>query len=467
MNFQTRHDNIVQELRYQLNLWKTGAAVQEAPRQNHSNIMRPKGYRGRGPRLATQKLNQVIQVDRERQIAFVEPGVTMEALAKATLPYGLIPPVIAEFKGITVGGAVMGTSLESSSHAHGQFNDACLGFEVLLGDGTIVWASPDEHPELFYGMSGSFGSLGILLLVELQLVPAEPYVKLSYETFSSVPAAIQKMEEKVRSQHPPTYLEAIVYRSDLVKVISADPVSSIDSSKLFPLNHYWHPWFYQQVAEVMPTEDYLFRHDRGAFWMGSYTLDFPVFAKFLFENYTPLPSPFSCKNPRKTKYPGLIFRSLFGWTLDSQRLYGILHSGNEQWFADHLIIQDFYLPADNTVAFVQEAIEETAIFPIWLCPIKSVQTPQHFSPHYHASEPLFFDVGVYGYPKGGSKAPELVRRLEKRTHELGGRKMFYSYSYMTPETFWQVYPKDWYDTLRQKYRGDGVFVTITDKILLQ
>ena len=51
---------------------------------------------------------------------------------------GVVAPVITEFPGITVGGAVMGGALESSSFRNGHFADALVALEVVLADGTVV-----------------------------------------------------------------------------------------------------------------------------------------------------------------------------------------------------------------------------------------------------------------------------------------------------------------------------------------
>ena len=61
--------------------------------------------------------------------------VTMEELVEYTLTttaeaqtttilIPMIPKVVAEFRNITVGGAISGASLESTSHTYGQFMDA-------------------------------------------------------------------------------------------------------------------------------------------------------------------------------------------------------------------------------------------------------------------------------------------------------------------------------------------------------
>lgn len=57
--------------------------------------------------IDTSGLNHVIGVDTEKMTCLVEPNVGMEGLVDGTLPHGVIPPVIMEFPGITVGGGML------------------------------------------------------------------------------------------------------------------------------------------------------------------------------------------------------------------------------------------------------------------------------------------------------------------------------------------------------------------------
>src|SRR5664279_6298196 len=67
-------------------------------------------------------LNEVLSIDAKNKTAIVEPNVPMDELVKATLRHGLIPPIVMEFPGITVGGAIQGNGGESSSFKWGAFN---------------------------------------------------------------------------------------------------------------------------------------------------------------------------------------------------------------------------------------------------------------------------------------------------------------------------------------------------------
>ena len=73
--------------------------------------------------------------------ADVEGMITYEALVDETLRYGLLPAVVPQFKTITVGGAVSGLGIESSSFKYGLVHETVEEMEILTGTGAIVTCS--------------------------------------------------------------------------------------------------------------------------------------------------------------------------------------------------------------------------------------------------------------------------------------------------------------------------------------
>lgn len=94
-------------------------------------------------------LNNVPSINKATKIAVVEPNVPMDTLVRETMKVGLLPPVVMEFPGITVGGGFVGTAGESSSFKYGFFDRTILSAEVILANGDLVRASPTENQELF------------------------------------------------------------------------------------------------------------------------------------------------------------------------------------------------------------------------------------------------------------------------------------------------------------------------------
>lgn len=462
----SRHQKIVEELQAQVR-----SGVSQKRKSIDSHTMRTYLKDPQGLRLDLGRLDQILHVDTQKKVALVEPKVTMEQLAKGLLPYGMIPPVIAEFKNITVGGAINGAALESTSHAHGQFNDACIAYNVLLSDGRVVRASQDENADLYYGISGSYGSIGQIVSVEIRLIPIKPWVKVNFTRHHSTSKTVEQLADASKKNNPPDYIEGLVFDKTHGIAIEGILVDKPDhAAYVLKQKNHWEPWYYQVLREkssklgegessifFMPTEDYLFRYDRGAFWMGTYFLHGRLLMNFLTGSWKQ-------GNYNELRNPGSLFRSFCGWACTSKRLYKILHWNGEEFFSKRAIIQDFYLPQKKTVEYSERALDLTGISPLWLCPVKTCEKNQIFAPHA-IQDDLVFDVGVYGFPQGNGKGAEITAQLEKLAHEMGGRKMLYSYTFFTEDDFWNVYSKKDYIDLKNKWDSSNTWTCILKKVL--
>ena len=105
----------------------------------HHVVPLPAGDRRfRGRKVDVSSLDRILEIDVEARTCDAEPGVTFRDLVAATLPHGLAPAVVPELEGITIGGAVAGCSVESSSFRYGGFHDTCLEYEVMSGAGDVL-----------------------------------------------------------------------------------------------------------------------------------------------------------------------------------------------------------------------------------------------------------------------------------------------------------------------------------------
>lgn len=462
-----RHNQLTQQIQNEMVEWLNGRSSVSNEESPASHVMRAKGYKKKSPRLSLSKLNHIVEI--EEDAIWAEPYVTQEDLVKALLPLGKIPPVIAEFKKITVGGAIMGSSLESSSHRYGQFNDPCLEYELLLGDGSIVKASPYTHKDLFYAVSGSFGSLALLTMAKIPLIPVKPYVKVEAFRYKNVDDFFKALKKLCHENTRPEYIEGLIFAKDDLRIIAgvfSDKVKGILYTQKSTACEWYHQFIYKNDQFTMPTHDYLFRYDRGAFWMGTYALWSSLLARFLFENtvLNPIIKPFLNYADGKynhLKFPPYLFRRVAGGFMDSYDLYKLLHAKKEDWFKKHFVIQDFYIPEENVEKMVEYTLEKNKIYPLWICPCKGTETAQMLSPHQ--GEKLFFDVGIYGWPIETMRGDEASFDLEKKTYELSGRKMFYSYNFLSKDELEKLYPFDRFNSIRSFYKGD-VFPHFLEKL---
>ena len=147
----------------------------------------------------TTGLSHVISIDIARKSAIVEPNVPMDQLVGATLKHNLIPPVVPEFPGITVGGSFSGTAGESGSFKCGFFYRTVNRCEIVLANAEISKASPSKNSDLFYGATGALRTLGIITLFEVQLIQAGDYVELTYLPVKTSTQAITTIKTLYRN----------------------------------------------------------------------------------------------------------------------------------------------------------------------------------------------------------------------------------------------------------------------------
>ena len=148
-----------------------------------SNLFRPRS-KSTEPGLDVAAFDGVIAIDPMARTADVQGMTTYEHLVDATLPHGLMPLVVPELKTITLGGAITGLGIESSSFRNGMPHESVLELDILTGDGRVVTASREgDHSALFFGFPNSYGTLGYALRARIELEPVRPYVHLRHVPF--------------------------------------------------------------------------------------------------------------------------------------------------------------------------------------------------------------------------------------------------------------------------------------------
>lgn len=365
-----------------------------------------------------RSLNSVLHVDTNKKMVLVEPSVPMENLVAATLAHGLIPPVVMGCRKITAGGAFADTSGGSSSFRHGFFDRTVTRIEVVLANGQVMRASTTENTELFYGAAASFGTLGVVTLLEIQLFPAKPYVRLEYRPVSSVSQGVSEIQ-RYTTNTDCHYLDGIMYSRDK-GVLSAGYLSDKPSEST-PVQHFTRPTdagFCMHMEEILargtpaedyiPLVDYLFRHDRAGSCIGKH-------ASGLFRQYT---------------------------------------------------IQDIAVPYDGASELIDYLDDSFGQYPICLCPVRQT-TPrpdgskvhglmaQHYSSESIPKESeVLLSIGIHSPgPRPEEEFIELNHSIGLKLHALGGQKWLYARTYHTEAEFWSIYDRQYFDRLRRRYHA--------------
>ena len=231
--------------------------------------------------IDTSQLNHVLAVDKVKKTALVEPNVPMDQLVEAALKNGLVPLVVMEFPGITVGGGFSGSAGESSSGRHGPFDSTVNSIEIVIPNGEIRRASKTEDPDLFWGAASAFGTVGVVTLLEVQLQDATQYVELTHYPVRSFAEASKKLQEQVADTSI-EFVDGIVFSPSQAIICAGRLVDTLPSGTK-PRRYLGRsdPWFYldvqkraagssSPVVDYVPLVDYLFRWDRGGFWVARY-----------------------------------------------------------------------------------------------------------------------------------------------------------------------------------------------------
>jgi decaprenylphospho-beta-D-ribofuranose 2-oxidase len=119
--------------------------------------------------LKMEKMNHFLAFDHEKGILECEAGVSLQEILTHFAPRGWFPLITPGTKFITIGGAIANDVHGKAHHADGTFVNCVYDFTIMLADGTVLRASRDEHPDLFWANFGGLGLLGVILTATIQL----------------------------------------------------------------------------------------------------------------------------------------------------------------------------------------------------------------------------------------------------------------------------------------------------------
>ncbi len=119
--------------------------------------------------LDLRRMNRILEWDPETGIVRVEPGVTVQQLWQHTLEDGWWPPVVPGTMHPTLGGCLAMNIHGKNNYQLGPIGEHVLSFSAFLPTGEELVCSPAENQDLFYGMIGGLGLLGVFTSISLQM----------------------------------------------------------------------------------------------------------------------------------------------------------------------------------------------------------------------------------------------------------------------------------------------------------
>lgn len=417
----------------------------------------------------------ILDIDKDRMIARVEPLVNMGQITRVTVPMNLALAVVAELDDLTVGGLINGYGIEGSSHIYGLFADTVVSYEIILSDGKLVKATADnEFSDLFYAIPWSQGTLGFLVAAEIKLIPIQEYMKVTYvpvrgtvreignayiESFTD-PDGNQDSSDKV-----PDFVETMIYNPTEGVCMTGRYASKDEArqkgNKINEQGWWFKPWFYQhaqtalkkgEFVDYIPTRQFYHRHTRCLYWEGKLIL------------------PFADQ---------FWFRYLLGWLMPPKVSFLKATQGDmiRNYYHENHVIQDMLVPLYKVPDALEFADRELELYPVWLCPhklhkfpIKTMIYPEPgYERHFRRGDTpyaqMYTDVGLYYTPNPIFRGEvfdgvEACRKLEKWLIENHGFQALYAVTELSEKDFWQMFDASLYSQCREKYKAVGTFMGV-------
>ena len=395
--------------------------------------------------LDVSAFSGVLEVDPVSRTADVLGMTTYEDLVDATLRFGLMPLVVPELKTITLGGAVTGLGIESTSFRNGCPHESVVDFDVLTGDGRVVTVTRDgPHADLFTGFPNSYGTLGYALRLRIELEPVKPFVALEhYPHLTNADVAVTIDEIAKTGEHRGRrvdFLDGVVFSRDRVIVTVGRFVNEAPYLSDYTRSKVYYRSLEQRSSDYLTTRDYIWRWDTDWFWCsGALGVQHPLVRPLLPRRLL-----------RSNVYWKVVgFERRHGWkrALDAKR-------GSAP---REPVIQDVEVPLARLDEFLQFFHDEIGIAPVWLCPLR--QRNPGLTWDLYALEPhmTYVNLGFWSSVEQtpGQRDGHHNRRIEEVVAELGGRKSLYSSSYYDEDDFWRTYNGAQYELLKKEFDPDG------------
>jgi FAD/FMN-containing dehydrogenase len=394
--------------------------------------------------LDTSGLTGVIAVDPDARTADVAGMCTYEDLVAATLPYGLSPLVVPQLKTITLGGAVTGLGIESTSFRNGLPHESVLEMDILTGTGDVITASPVQHADLFRAFPNSYGTLGYSVRLKIELEPVKPFVALRHLRFHSLQDLVAAMDRIIETGGvdgtPVDYLDGVVFSADEsylcvgVQTSTPGPVSDYTGRQIY----------YRSIQhrdgekhDRLTIHDYLWRWDTDWFWCSR---------------------AFGAQDPRIRRFwPRRYRRSSVYWKLIAyDQRFNIadrIEKRNGRPPRER-VVQDVEVPIERTAEFLHWFLTNVPIEPIWLCPLRlrdDGDWPLYpIRPHH-----TYVNVGFWSSVPVGPEPGHTNKLIERKVSDLDGHKSLYSDAYYSQDEFEDLYGGETYKTAKKTYDPDS------------
>src|SRR3989449_1588061 len=164
--------------------------------------------------ISLMRMNRVLEVDYDNQLAVVEPGLVNLHLSWKVGPRGYYyAPDPSSQQACTIGGNIANNSGGPHTLKYGVTTNHVLGLEVVMPDGEIVWLGGKTREACGYDLAGVFvgseGTFGIATKVAVRILKKPQAVKTVLAAFDEIDRASTAVSTIIARGLVPAAIEMI------------------------------------------------------------------------------------------------------------------------------------------------------------------------------------------------------------------------------------------------------------------
>ena len=142
-------------------------------------------------------LDRILSIDPAVPSTDCQAGVKWETLVRQTVPQGLVPPVLTNNLGVTVGGTLSVAGLGVASFRYGAQGDNVTEIEVVTGGGDVVVCSETKDQEVFDAVRSTLGQFGVITRARLKLRRCKPKTRTYFLLYDDLSALMRDAQAAI------------------------------------------------------------------------------------------------------------------------------------------------------------------------------------------------------------------------------------------------------------------------------
>src|SRR5438128_1923967 len=164
--------------------------------------------------ISLMRMNRILEIDYENQVAVVEPGLVNLHLSWAVGQRGYYyAPDPSSQQACTIGGNIANNSGGPHTLKYGVTTNHVLGLEVVMPDGEIVWLGGKTRESCGYDLAGVFvgseGTFGIATRIVVRILKKPQAVKTVLAVFDAIDQASAAVSAIIARGLVPAAMEMI------------------------------------------------------------------------------------------------------------------------------------------------------------------------------------------------------------------------------------------------------------------